>query len=142
MWTFAVAAGLVLLGGIIYLWRRRPHDPDAVERARRVYLNQIGRIAEGQIIEIIEQAEDAAARSGGMFRKRRASAKNSNGTRTLVSYTYSISGVTYQAAQDITGFETRINLAHVMNGQPASIKYDQANPTNSILLADDWAGLN
>jgi hypothetical protein len=139
IWTFGAAAALLLFGVILYLWRRRPHDPDELERARRAFLNNIGRIAEGQIVEIIEQPADSAARSG--FFRRKVSAAAST-VRTLVSYTYAISGVTYQAAQDVTGFESRINLARIMNGQPASIKYDQANPTNSILLADDWSGLN
>jgi len=27
-------------------------------------------------------------------------------------------------------------------GQPASVKYDPSNPSNSILVADDWSGLH
>jgi len=27
-------------------------------------------------------------------------------------------------------------------GQTASVKYDPSNPSNSILLADDWSGLH
>ena len=61
--------------------------------------------------------------------------------RRLVCYTYLISGVTYETAQDITGLEKRIHLQHLAAGQPASVKYDPSNPTNSILIADDWSGL-
>ena len=58
-----------------------------------------------------------------------------------MSYSYSISGVTYHTAQDITGLEGQIRLERLVAGQPASVKYDAANPTDSILVADDWSGL-
>ena len=29
----------------------------------------------------------------------------------------------------------------LVTGQPASIKYDPANPSDSIIVADDWSGL-
>jgi hypothetical protein len=61
--------------------------------------------------------------------------------RHLVSYSYLISGVTYQTAQDITGLESQIRLERLVAGQPASIKYDASNPSDSILVADDWSGL-
>ena len=65
-----------------------------------------------------------------------------NGVRRLVRYSYSISGVTYETAQDITGIEERLHLARVAAGQIASVKYDPSNPSNSILVADDWSGLH
>jgi hypothetical protein len=61
--------------------------------------------------------------------------------RHLVSYSYAISGVTYHTAQDITGLEGQIRFERLVAGQPASVKYDPANPTDSILVADDWSGL-
>ena len=65
-----------------------------------------------------------------------------NGNQRLLYYTYSISGVTYETAQDITGLEERLHLTRVAAGQTASVKYDPSNPSNSILLADDWSGLH
>ena len=62
--------------------------------------------------------------------------------RQLLYYTYSISGVTYETAQDVTGLEERLHLTRVAAGQTASVKYDPSNPSNSILLADDWSGLH
>jgi hypothetical protein len=61
--------------------------------------------------------------------------------RHIVSYSYSISGVTYQTGQDITGLESQVRLERLVAGQPASIKYDPSNPVDSILVADDWSGL-
>jgi len=52
-----------------------------------------------------------------------------------------ISGVTYETAQDITGLEQHVHFQRLAAGQPASVKYDPSNPTNSILIADDWSGL-
>ena len=60
----------------------------------------------------------------------------------LLYYTYSISGVTYETAQDISDMEERACLGHAVAGQAASVKYDPSNPSNSILLADDWSGLH
>ena len=65
-----------------------------------------------------------------------------NGAQKLLYYSYSISGVTYETAQDITGLEARAHLSRVAAGQTASVKYDPSNPSNSILVADDWSGLH
>ncbi len=137
-----VAAALAA-GGALYWWRRRPPDPNEAERQRRARLNQVGRIAEGQVIEILD-APPPPAQNGGIFRKRNAAAPagNCNDGRKLVCYSYSISGVTYETAQDITELEERIAMGRLVAGQPASVKYDPANPSNSILLAEDWSGLH
>jgi hypothetical protein len=124
---------LAVVGGafISKLLGRSP-DPDEIERQRRAYLNQIGRIVEGQITDLVEVAEDKA---------RRKSTKEVDGRRKMVCYSYSISGVSYETAQDITSLEGRAGMERIITGLPASIKYDPSNPSNSILLADDWSGL-
>jgi hypothetical protein len=124
---------LAVVGGAFLskLLGRSP-DPDEIERQRRAYLNQIGRIVEGQITDLVEVAEDKA---------RRKSTKDVNGRRKLVCYSYSISGVSYETAQDITSLEGRAGMERIITGLPASIKYDPSNPSNSILIADDWSGL-
>ena len=63
------------------------------------------------------------------------------GPRHLVSYSYSISGVTYHTAQDVTGLESQVQFERLVSGQQASVKYDPSNPSDSILVADDWSGL-
>jgi len=69
-------------------------------------------------------------------------AADTHALQKLLYYTYAISGVTYETAQDITGLEERLHLTRVASGQTASVKYDPSNPSNSILLADDWSGLH
>jgi hypothetical protein len=138
----AGVAAVVLVGLALWL-RRKPEDAGDIERQRRAYLNRVGRIVEGQVLEIVEHVRDAsnpAAKPHGMFQKR--AAPSVNGTQKLLYYTYSISGVTYETAQDITGLEEAKHLGRVAAGQTASVKYDPSNPSNSILLADDWSGLH
>jgi hypothetical protein len=141
-----LAAVALAASGVLYWWRGRPHDPEEVERQRRSHLNRVGRIAEGQILEILDApAPPAETRKGsGLFRKRRAAPGGDppNGPHKVVCYSYAISGVTYETAQDMTGLEERACLERVVAGQPASVKYDPSNPSNSILVADDWSGLH
>ena len=132
----AVAAGAM----IAYAFFRPAEHPEDVERKRRLHLNQIGRIAEGQVVELAAHPAESRASSKGLFGSRARPVAQSN-VRQLVSYSYNISGVTYHTAQDITGLEGQIRFERLVTGQPASIKYDPSNPSDSILVADDWSGL-
>lgn len=119
----------------------RAKDSMEVERERRSYLNRVGRIVDGQVLEIVEErAETARGSQAGIFSKRRAG-KTDAANHKMLLYTYSISGVTYEAGQDISGLEEQACLERVVAGQPVGVKYDPANPSNSILIADDWSGL-
>jgi LPXTG-motif cell wall-anchored protein len=140
------AVGLALLAGagVYFMFRRKPEDDSAMERARRAYLNRIGRIVEGQVLEVADHTK-AAASSNGNGHKPSSSLKHTieaEAPRKLLYYTYAISGVTYETAQDVTGMEEQLHLSRVASGQTASVKYDPSNPSNSILLADDWSGLH
>ena len=132
----AVLAGI---GILFYAFFRPSADAEEAERRRRLHLNQIGRIAEGQVVELMEHPAEEAPASKSLFGSR---ARPLVGRlRHIVSYSYSISGVTYQTGQDITGLESQVRLERLVAGQPASIKYDPSNPVDSILVADDWSGL-
>jgi hypothetical protein len=149
----APVAGLAVLAaaGAFFLFRKKPEDSHELERERRAYLNRVGRIVEGQILEVVDHKTnppdakpDATPKqppklTGALAQKPNAS---SNGTQKLLYYTYSISGVTYETAQDVTGFEEQAHLKRIAVGQTASVKYDPSNPSNSILLADDWSGIH
>ena len=131
VWALNAAALTVVAGAFISRLLGRSPDADEIERQRRSYLNQIGRIVEGQITDLVEVAEDTARGKG----------KTSDAKRRLVCYSYSISGVSYETAQDITSLEGRAGLERIVTGLPASVKYDPSNPSNSIVIADDWSGL-
>jgi hypothetical protein len=140
--TVLGAAALLAAAGAFYWLRRRAPDPEEIERLRRSHLNQVGRIVEGHVVELLERPPEPPA-GGGLFRKHRAAPSGAaeNGRR-LVCYSYSISGVSYETAQDITGLEERLRLDRLVAGQSASVEYDPSNPSNSILVADDWSGLH
>ena len=133
----AAAAALAMIG---YAFFRPAEDPEETERRRRLHLNQIGRIAEGQVVDLVAHPPEPAKPSKGLFGARSQPLATLS-PRQLVSYSYAISGVTYHTAQDITGLESQVRFDRLVAGQPASIKYDPANPTDSILVADDWSGL-
>jgi hypothetical protein len=137
----AAVAGTAIAGiaMIAYAFFRPAVNPEEAERKRRLHLNQIGRIAEGQVVELAEHEAELPASRGIFGSKPQPLATNRS--RQLVSYSYAISGVTYHTAQDITGLESQVRLERLVAGQPASIKYDPANPVDSILVADDWSGL-
>jgi hypothetical protein len=115
-------------------------NPEEAERKRRLHLNHIGRIAEGQVVDLSEQPAAAEEEARGLLGSRAKKLADLR-PRFMVSYSYSISGVTYHTAQDITGLESQVQFDRLMAGQQASVKYDPSNPSDSILVADDWSGL-
>jgi hypothetical protein len=141
-WKLILALGggsILAIVLIVYAFMRPNVDPQEAERKRRLHLNLIGRIAEGQVVELNEQpAEPPEERRSLLTTKRPLPDMR---PRYMVSYSYSISGVTYHTAQDITGLESQVRFDRLMAGQQASVKYDPSNPSDSILVADDWSGL-
>jgi hypothetical protein len=135
-----VGAAIAAIAMIAYAFIRPAVDTEEDERKRRLHLNQIGRIAEGQVVELVEHPPEPLNPRKKLFGSR-ARPLTPPLPRQLVSYSYAISGVTYQTAQDITGLEGQIRFDRLVAGQPASIKYDPSNPSDSILVADDWSGL-
>lgn len=136
----ALTGGGLAAGAAILRWVTRSPDPDDLERRRRSHVNRVGRIVDGQIVEIIELSATPPEEKTKSARQP-AQREASDGQRKLVGYSYSISGVSYETAQDVTGLEERAALHNLAAGQPASVKYDPSNPSNSILIADDWSGL-
>jgi hypothetical protein len=140
-WAGVVAVALIVM---YFTMRNRESDLAEQERQRRLYLNRIGRIVEGQIVEIEDRRREDRPLPKGIKNRRKTKQipLASNESMKLLYYTYSISGVTYETAQDISGLEERACLERAIAGQAASVKYDPSNPSNSILLADDWSGLH
>jgi hypothetical protein len=162
--------GVVAVAALYYFLRPKHVDPGAMERERRSYLNRVGRIVEGQVVDVLDEKGLASHNAHPIFtvheqdgtpvipsasplpklpdpkpaevRDKHTVSSSTGGFPKLLYYSYSISGVTYETAQDITGLEERVHLSRIASGQTASVKYDPSNPSNSILLADDWSGLH
>ena len=139
----ASVGGLAILAAaaLYFVFRKKPEDLQDLERQRRAYLNRVGRIVEGQVVEVSEQSIIRVSEDGQSAAKPQAAPAPAPAPK-LLYYSYSISGVSYETAQDVTGLEEQAHLSRVVAGQHASVKYDPSNPSNSILLADDWSGLH
>ena len=105
------------------LLRRKAKSPDEVERERRFWLNQVGRITDGTVIDVQEITP------------------NGNRAATMLIYQYDVAGVSYEASQDVTYLRQWINLHSCRLGLPTSIKYDPHNPGNSMVISETWMGL-
>jgi hypothetical protein len=122
MYTFVV--GAVGLAAASYaLLRRKPKTPDDVERERRAWLNGVGRITDGTVIDVQELVPDV------------------HRAATMLIYQYDVAGVSYEASQDVTYLRQWINLHSCRLGLPTSVKYDPHNPGNSMVIAEGWMGL-
>lgn len=115
-----VTAGIVVVLWVIIWVRSRQKDPAELERLRREFLNTHGRICEGHVLEVLEAG---------------------NGAAPMVLYGYEVAGVEYQAAQDLSFLRDFPVLARCAAGQVTSVKFDPQNPSNSIIIADNWSGI-
>jgi hypothetical protein len=119
----------LLLGGTgiamaaAYFLRRKPKTAEDIERQRRAFLNQIGRITDGTVIDVQELAFD------------------NQRSATMLIYQYDVAGVSYEASQDVTYLRQWINLHSCRLGLPTSVKYDPQNPGNSLVVSENWMGL-
>jgi hypothetical protein len=117
-----VAAGLLLA---VWAWvRGRRKTPEQREQERRLRISAFGRITDGAVIDVNEL-------------------RVANGTSEiqLLVYQYDVAGVSYEASQDVTSLRHRVDLHSCRAGLMTSIKYDPANPGNSIVIAENWSGL-
>ncbi|HWG36774.1 MAG TPA: hypothetical protein VN690_03575 [Terriglobales bacterium] len=122
---YFAAAGLVAAAGAFWLWRYWHRlTPEQIECARRLRLNAIGRIAAGEILEMLP-----APVPGG------------ENLPPLLVYQYEFAGVTYQASQALHMVPVPLDPAAWIPGWPAQVKFDPANPGNSIIACEHWVGI-
>lgn len=121
-YTLALGAAALAATGYALL-RRKPTTPEDVERQRRVWLNAVGRITDGLVIDVQELASEA------------------HRAATMLIYQYDVAGVSYEASQDVTYLRQWINLQSCRLGLHTSVKYDPHNPGNSMVIAEGWMGL-
>jgi hypothetical protein len=125
--TSEIAAASVLLAALLALglWLifHKRSTPEELERARRHFLSQCGRLVDGMLLDICE-FPDTDGR-----------------TLTMLLYQYRIGGVDYECSQDITQMEGVLDAAQVRAGFPCSVRYQPGSPQNSIVIAEEWSGL-
>jgi hypothetical protein len=106
------------------LLRTKPKTADDLERERRAWLEKVGRITDGTVIDVQETQQSPEHRSA-----------------ILLVYQYDISGVAYECSQDVTYLRPMINLHSCRLGLPTSVRYDPQNPGNSMVVSENWMGL-
>ena len=114
----ALAAGAVAAVAAIAfsLLRRRP-SREEVEALRRDHLVSIGRIVDGTLVDANPTFTDPM----------------------VIIYQYRIAGVTYECSQDVSTLANRIHDLDL--DLPIQVRYDRANPGDSIVIAESWSGL-
>ena len=118
-----VVGGAGALLAAYYLFRPKAKAPQELERIRREFLDNVGRITDGTVIDVQEME--------GLDHK----------AATLLIFQYDVAGVSYEASQDVTYLRQRINLQSCRLGVPTSVRYDPQNPGNSIVVSEKWMGL-
>jgi hypothetical protein len=119
-WSAAMA---VLAAFAVWLVLHKRATAEELERARRLFLVQSGRLVDGMLLDICEvDAGDGR-------------------TLTMLLYSYRIAGVDYECSQDITDMRTVVDAAQVRVGFPCSVRYQPGNSQNSIVVAEGWTGL-
>jgi hypothetical protein len=123
---FYVLPGLIaaaaIAGTAVWIYKRRK-TPEQIERERRLRISEIGRITTGTVIDV---SELESGRQGEL---------------QLLIFRYDVSGVSYEASQDVTHLRHLVDLHTCRIGLPASVRYDPSNPGNSIVVAETWTGL-
>jgi hypothetical protein len=105
--------------------RRKPKSAADLERERRSWLDNIGRITDGTVIDVQELAAQDSHQHAAVF----------------LVYKYDVAGVSYECSQDVTYLRQWINLHSCRLGLPTSVKYDPHNPGNSLVVSESWMGL-
>lgn len=104
-------------------WRRQ-NDPDDRERERRLSVNQFGRITSGEVVDIV----DKELAPNGVLRR-------------YIHYRYSVGTVEFAASQDVTMIADLVGDDPRGVVGPVAVKHHQKNPYNSIIICEDWSGL-
>jgi hypothetical protein len=113
----AALGGIIVLAAVAFfiLKRRRNRpSPEELERLRRLELNSIGKLKAGQVTDV-----DGA----------------------VILYSYNVAGVEYSASQDVGTLQEFVpdNPASILG--PAGVKFDPRNPANSMVVCEEWSGL-
>lgn len=119
----AAVALLALAAAGFWLLRRKRPTAEELERARRRFLVQSGRLSDGMLHDVAHvEASDGRP-------------------LTMLIYNYRIGGVDYDCSQDVTALSSVVDIDQVRIGFPCTVRYQPGNPQNSIVVAEEWSGL-
>jgi len=124
-WQIAAGLAFIAMLGALAVWLiiRKRTTAEELERARRRFLVQSGRLVDGMLLDICEvNAEDGR-------------------TLTMLLFSYRIAGVNYECSQDITDMRDVVDAAQVRVGFPCTARYQPGNSQNSLVVAEGWTGL-
>jgi hypothetical protein len=121
-YTLLAGAAAVVFGAYMVFGRKKKTLAE-IERERRDWLIQVGRITDGTVIDVQEVVP------------------NGHPAATMLIFQYDVGGVSYEASQDVTHLRQWINLHSCRLGLPTSVRYDPQNPGNSIVVSEEWMGL-
>lgn len=110
-------------GAALWLVLRRRPSADEIERTRRQFLVQSGRLVDGMLLDVYE-VKGTADRA-----------------LTFLLFSYRIAGVDYECSQEITAMLAVVVTSKVRAGFPCTVRYQPGNPYNSIVVAEGWTGL-
>jgi hypothetical protein len=117
----ATGAVAVIAFAAYAIFRKRP-TAEEIEALRRDHLAATGRIVDGSLLDALPSLQEPH----------------------VLVYTYRIAGVTYECSQDVSLFAERIHGSSAdatLVDLPIQVRYDRANPADSIIIADTWNGL-
>ena len=109
-----VAFVLAAAGTGFWLYLRSRPSASEQERRRRSAINASGRMADGFITDVQNK---------------------------VVFFSYSVGGVDYTAAQELSDVPEALSSDSAVIVGPATIKYFPKNPANSIVACETWSGL-
>jgi len=122
-----IAAGAIVVAGLgaagAWVLLRKKPSPQEVEIARRQLLTQSGRLVDGTLLDVCEIPSDDGRKL------------------TMLLYDYRIGGVDYECTQDVSDLQQVVDIAAVRAGFPCSVRYQNGNPQNSIVVSEKWSGL-
>ena len=124
LYSLIVVGGSAVVVGAYALLRRKPKGPAELERERRTWLEGVGRITDGTVIDVQELPVSSGHHAA-----------------VLLIYKYDVAGVSYECSQDVTYLRQWINLHSCRLGLPTSVKYDPHTPGNSLVVSESWMGL-
>ena len=117
----AIVGGLIVLAALAFGVRRylrnRPSPADR-ERLRRLELNNIGKLKAGQVVDFVVDPDGP-----------------------LIMYSYTVAGVQYSASQNVLALQSLVPGDAAALLGPTGVKFDPRNPANSIVVCEQWSGL-